>query len=71
MRTCPKCKKLSLDYDPVRKRARCLYVTDCGYSEYVGDRETFAARRGGPSSTGMSASELPGAASRAAQAKEM
>jgi hypothetical protein len=70
MRTCPKCKRLSLDYDPVRKRARCLYVTDCGYSEYVGDRETFAAGRDGTSSRGMLASELPDRASRATQARK-
>jgi len=70
MRTCPKCGKWSLTYDPMRKRARCLYMTECGYSEYVGDRDAFVARHEGLSSEGMSRPRASTTASQAAGARK-
>jgi hypothetical protein len=32
MPECPQCHRFSLEYDTIRKRARCLYAHDCGYA---------------------------------------
>lgn len=35
---CPKCKRNSLDYDPVYKAWRCIWV-DCSFQEKNGENE--------------------------------
>lgn len=45
MRKCPACKRWSLEFDPFTKRARCVYLADCGYSEFAADRDAFTKRR--------------------------
>jgi len=45
MEQCPKCNRLSLDYDPFTKRRRCLYLTGCGYSEELPGRVSDVSTR--------------------------
>jgi hypothetical protein len=40
MDRCPKCKELSLVFDPYTKKAKCLRL-ECGYREVI-DRATYA-----------------------------
>ena len=49
MAECPCCHRFSLDYDAVRKRARCLYGADCGFTsnlKTVVDRSDFHRQYG-------------------------
>jgi len=55
MEECPKCHRLSLDYDPFTKRRRCLYLTVCGYSEELPNRVS-----GSPKSFGGRSLQQPG-----------
>jgi len=45
MQQCPACKRWSLEFDPFTKRARCVYLADCGFSKFIGDRDTFTKRK--------------------------
>jgi hypothetical protein len=60
MENCPKCKRLSLEYDPVRSEQRCLWRA-CGYvrlanSGFKGPaRATRAAEPGSASPRGADA----------------
>ena len=61
MEQCPKCRKLSLEYDPLRSEWRCLWYA-CGYvtlAKTASDGKT-RARRGRRTARGH---DLPSVAS--------
>ena len=47
MLRCPDCGRYSVEYDPFTKRARCVYLAQCGWSAPCetgrGDLETVVA----------------------------
>ena len=49
MSECPECKRISLEYDPARKRVWCLYAADCGFHTEIGSvpsRDAFHEQYG-------------------------